>query len=63
MNYKGGIVKAYKQFIEDLKQDKDFLEYKKKSKVNIDGKTTLFFHVAMVALSENENPFFGNAKQ
>lgn len=28
-NYKGGKVEAYKQFLKDLHQDKDFIEFKK----------------------------------
>lgn len=30
-NYQGGLVEAHKQFVADLKQDKDFIAYKERA--------------------------------
>lgn len=32
-NYKGGLTEAKRQFLEDLKDDKDFIEFKKNAKL------------------------------
>jgi hypothetical protein len=57
MNYKGGIRPAYKQFIQDLRVDKDFIEYKKNCDRNNGNYGTLVarnYHYTLELISEDD---------